>query len=336
MSRSLGGSVASQPIFSLHVDPEQLAPPGISGDMWSVQKKPETTEAETRALLSDPTEREFEVRCVCFRDSGFARDVVAQTTFDVGTSFFEIPDSLHPGFIQSDGVTLEVVVNQEREIAGFRSRVRASSPLDARSRFTTALAPVLDHLAYIADTPLAASSPSVHDEKNLVWVFGYTSPYHSKVVNPGMATLYSELAPVYGLYREAKNASSPFYRFFCYYKILEGVFCSLRQDVFRRARKRRVSFTKGKEVVPDHPELRILAPNLIGQPIRYYFDNTLRKQFRDAVAHYILDSGRIVTPSDPEAVAAFVNVILPAELCCRIFIEQHERYLSELNNPPSR
>jgi len=147
-----------------------------------------------------------------------------------------------------------------------------------------------------------------------------------------MARLNSELAPVYGLYREAKNASSPFYRFLCYFKILEGVFGLLRRDLFGRARKRGVSLTKQKEVIPDHSELQTLAPELIGCSIKDYFDNTLRKQFRDAVAHYILDSGRIITPSDPQAVAAFVNVILPAELCCRVVIEQHERYLSELEN----
>ena len=160
--------MANEHVFSLQVNADQLAPPGISGDMWSVQHKPEMTEVETRALLGDTTEREFEVRCVCFRDSGFSRDIAAQTTFDIGTSFFEIPENLHP-LLESGGVTFEVMVNKEREIAGFQARVRASSPLDARSRFTTALAPVLDHLTFIADTPLAASSASVHDEKNLLW-----------------------------------------------------------------------------------------------------------------------------------------------------------------------
>lgn len=322
--------MADEATFSLNVDSKQLAPPGISGDLRSVQQKPDASDAETRAALSDATERDFEVRCVCFRDSGFTRDVSAQTTFDVGTSFFEPPQDSAPGSFQSGALTFEVVLNKDREIAGFRSRFRASSVHEARSRFSTALTPVLDHLAYLANTPLIVSSPCVNDEKNLVWVFGYTSPYRTKIVNPGMSVLYSELAPVYGLYREAKNATSPFYRFLCYFKILEGIFCTLRRNLFGRARKLDVSLTKQKEVVPDHPELRILARDLIGRPIKDYFDNVLRKQFRDAVAHYILDTGRIVSPSDPEAVAAFVNVILPAELCCRTVIEQHERYLLEL------
>ena len=45
-------------------------PPGISGD--------------TRAALSDKSERDFEVRCICFRDSGFDRDLRAQTTLESG------------------------------------------------------------------------------------------------------------------------------------------------------------------------------------------------------------------------------------------------------------
>lgn len=318
--------------FSVTVDAKRLAPPGISGDLWSVQQKPGTTDANTQSTLSDKTEREFEVRCVCFRDSGFDRDLRAQTTFDVGTSFFSVPEAPHPGFFDSAGVTFEVILNRDREIAGFRARIHASSPIDARSKFSRALTPVVDHLAYSADTPLITSSPSVHDEKNLVWVFGYTSPYTSKVIHPGMVTPYLELAPIYGLYREAKNATSPFYRFLCYFKILEGVFDTLRRDLFKRARKVGATLTKVREVIPDHPELRVVSPELIGRSIRDYFDTVLRKEFRDGVAHFILDSGRIISPSDNEAVAAFINVILPAELSCRAVINQHEMYLSELSS----
>jgi hypothetical protein len=200
--------VDDEATFSVNLDTSQLAPPGISGDLWSVQQKPDAGDAETRAALSDATEHDFEVRCVCFRDSGFTREVSAQTTFEVGASFFEPPQDSAPGIFQSGTLTFEVVLNKDREIAGFRSRLRASSVHEARSRFSAALTPVLDHLAYLANTPLIVSSPSVNDEKNLVWVFGYTSPYHTKIVNPGTSLLYSELAPVYGLYREGKNTTS--------------------------------------------------------------------------------------------------------------------------------
>lgn len=323
--------MADEPTFSVTMDAQQLAPPGISGDMWSVQQKPDTSEADTQAALSDQSERDFEVRCICFRDSGFDRDLRAQTTFAVGTSFFSVPEATHPGFIESGGVTFEVVLNRKREIAGFRARIRASSPYHARSQFSRALTPVVDHLAYAADTPLIVSSPSVNDEKNLVWVFGYTSPYTGKVIHPGAVTPLFELAPVYGLYREAKNVTSPFYRFFCYFKILEGIFDSLRRDLFKRAKRIGITLTKVKEVIPEHRELRLVSPQLIGRSIRDYFDTVLRKEFRDGVAHYILDSGRIISPSDNEAVAAFMNVILPAELCCRVVVDQHEAYLAELS-----
>jgi len=318
-------------LFSVNIDTKQLAPPGISGDLLSIQQKPNTSDAQTQAAMSDATVRVFDVRCICFRDTGFTRDVIAQTTFDDGTSFFAPPEGSGPGMFKSGDLTFEVVLNQNGEIAGFRSQVRASSIHAARSRFSAALTPMLDHLAYLANTPMIVSPPTVNDEKNLVWLFGYTSPYHTKTVNPGTSVAYAELAPVYSLYREAKNASSPFYRFLCYFKILEGIFSTLRRDLFGRARKLGVRLEKRSEVLPDDDELRILAPDLVNRSIKDYFDNVLRKQFRDAVAHYILDSGRIVSPSDPEAIDAFRDVILPAEICCRVVIEQHEHYLSELH-----
>jgi hypothetical protein len=314
----------------MQVDAKQLAPPGICGDLWSVQTKPDTTEAEGRLMLADTVEREFEVRCVFFRDTGFSRDILAQTTPEIGTSFFEVPEGVEAGWFESGGLRYEVVLNAQREIGGVRSYVRARSVHEARTMFSSGITAVLDYLAYLANTPLTVSPPACHDQKHLTWVFAYTSPYCTKVVNPGLVTASSDLAPVYGLYREGKNASSPFYRFFCYYKILEGIFNDLRPRLFGRAKRIGIQITRVKELIPEDSELRKFWPELIGRSIKEYVDNVLQKQFRNAVAHFVLNTGRIVSPSDSEAVTEFSNVIHVTELCCRTVVDQHERYLSQL------
>lgn len=322
--------------LSITVRADELAPPGISGDVWQFQVRPETPESEIRLLAADTSERDFDVTCVFFRESAFSRQIEAQIAFGSGTSFFTLPEGVDdPGWFISGGIRYEVVLNTQREFAGVRSRVRARSVQAARDTFSQGLAPILDHMSYTANVPLIASSPSCHDIKNLGWVFGYTSPYATHVVGAGTANLHVELAPVYALYREAKNASSLFYRFLCYYKILEGIFRRLRPELFKKAAARRITLTRSKEVIPEHRELRLFAPDLIGRPIKEYFDRVLQKEFRDAVAHYVLDdTGSILSPSAPDAVNKFTDITLPTELCCRTVVAQHERHLDELEALP--
>lgn len=322
--------MATEPIFSLQINADEFAPPGISGDLWAVQQKPGATEEDTRLSLTDTAERDFEVKCSFSRDTGLSHDITAQTALEFGTSFFEVPEGTNPGWFESGGLRYEVVLNAQREIGGMRSYIRARSIAEARRMFSNGITPVLDLLAYVANAPLTVSSPSCHDQNHLTWVFAYTSPYRTKIVNPGQAVAFSELAPVYALYREGKNASSPFYRFLCYYKILEGIFHELRPRLFGRAKDVGVQITRVKELIPEDSELRLLSPELVGRSVKDYVDNVLQKRFRDAVAHFVLNTGRIVSPSDHEAVAEFSNVIHVTELCCRTVVDQHERYLSQL------
>jgi hypothetical protein len=193
------------------------------------------------------------------------------------------------------------------------------------------MAPVMDHLSYLADAPLIVGTVLCIDIKNSITSVGYTAPYRAVTVGAGVMSFPVELIPVYALYREAKNATSNFYRLLCYYKILEGIYNTLRPQVFAAARDRSVQLTREKEVVPEHSELRKFQPELIGRAIKDYFDNTLQKEFRDLVAHYILNSGSLLNPSDPSAISRFSNAILVTELCCRVVIAQHERYLQQLN-----
>jgi hypothetical protein len=320
-----------EPQLSITTNADELAPPGIAGDVWYFQVRPDTPEAETRLLALDTSERDFEVTCVFFRESGFSRQIEAQIAFGSGTSFFTLPEGVNdPGWFVSGGVRYEVVLNSQREFAGVRSHIRARSVHVARNTFSKGLAPILDHMSYTANVPLIAAAPSCHDVKNLGWLFGYTSPYPTHVVGSGTANLHAEMAPVYALYREAKNASSPFYRFLCYYKILEGIFRRLRPELFKKASALSFTLTRTKEVIPEHRELRLFASDLIGRPIKEYFDTVLQKEFRDAVAHYVLDNtGNILSPSAPDAVTKFTDITLPTELCCRTVVDQHERQLRE-------
>lgn len=124
---------------------------------------------------------------------------------------------------------------------------------------------------------------------------------------------------------------SQFYRLLCYYKTLEGIYDTLRPRLFESSRKQGVAITTEKELVPEHRELRMFQPALIGRPIKEYFDKELQ-DVRDSVAHYILDSGTLLNPSDPDAMVKVSGAILPIELCCRVVVGTHERYLHQLGS----
>lgn len=159
-------------------------------------------------------------------------------------------------------------------------------------------------------------------------------PYDDVILNPGSAALRTELVPVYALYREAKNSVSKLYRFLCYFKILEGIYSHLRPELFRRAQQDGKSITTRKERIPDHPELVRFQSEYVGQPIKEFLDNELRKTFRDRVAHYFLDDGVILNPSDPSQASAFGRIILPTELSCRVVIETQEDYYRQYYSGP--
>ena len=194
-----------------------------------------------------------------------------------------------------------------------------------------ALSPALDHWSYLGNTPLVIRTVVCEDRKNGVSIVSFTTPYADLTLNPGTGTLHAELLPIYGLYREAKNASSPFYRFLCYFKILEAIYGHLRPSVFALARKASISLVTRKEEVPDHPELRLFWSSYIGRPIKALMDNELEPEYRNAAAHFLSDDGRPLNPSDSDAVAKFGNMLLVAELCARVVIDQQADYYRQVD-----
>jgi hypothetical protein len=307
----------------------ELAPPGISGDLQTVFHYDPPSSQRDDERLRDQEERDFDVHAVLMRDSGFERDIKTELGPADGTSFFQVPPGVTRLLIENSSGKFAFVFNEKREYSGIQARCRARSAGEARAIVLRAVGPVIGHLAYFANAPLIVGNILCVDRKNNVSVVGYTSPYRTLLVSPGHMSFPVELLPVYALYREAKNATSHFYRFLCYYKILEGIYSTLRKPLFESARKLGISIATKKEVVPEHRELRMFQPQLIGRPIKDYVDRDLQ-DVRNSVAHYILDSGAFMNPSDPDAIAQVANAILPAELCCRIVIENQEDYLQQL------
>lgn len=316
--------------LNLRIDRDKLAPPGVAGELWLVFAATNPG-SPTPAAASDGEERDFLVSCLLARDTSFSRTVNGLLDPEEGSSFFVLPPGPERMALHVGDLKFTFQLNSRRELALIESQVRASGNRAARQKFMVGIVPALDHLAFMANTPLIVARTICEDIKHHTMVVNYDSPYRDVIINPGMMSVRGEMMPIYGLYREAKNATSSFYRFLCYFKILEGIFDHLRPAVFKSAKDRGQTLVTAKEIMPEHPELRLFNPDVIGMPIKQLVDGHLRARFRDAVAHYLLDSGAPLNPGDPATVAQFAQAVLPTELACGVVIRQQLNYYEQLD-----
>lgn len=316
------------------IDREKFSPPGMAGELWLAFSVTEGTNPVPTATL-DGAERAFLISCLLARDTSFSREVTGVVDPEHGSSFFVLPPgpdqmALHVGDLQ-----FTFRLNSRRELALIESEVRANGNRAARQKFMVGIVPALDHLSFMANTPLILARMVCEDMKHQTLVINYESPYRDVVINPGSMSVRSEMMPIYGLYREAKNSMSSFYRFLCYFKILDGIYQYLRPTVFKAAKDRGLTLATEKEVMPGHRELVLYNADVVGMPIKELVDAHLRARFRNAVAHYLLGSGAPLNPSDPDAVAQFANTLLPMEIACGIAIRQQLKYYAQLDGSKS-
>jgi hypothetical protein len=313
---------------------QKLAPPGTPSDLYVVTRG---VNQSAGSLLDDTSERDFDVWCTFSRGSTLTSDLTLDSHPTAGESFFRFPQNVLNPEIQGGGCRFRLHRNPKGEFSGVGARIRANTSKDARARFMTALSPVLDHWSYLGNTPIVVRTVVCEDPKNAITMMSFITPYADLILNPVGGELRVDLLPLYGLYREAKNATSPFYRFLCYFKILEAVYSHLRPKVFSLARQGSFELVKRKEVVPDHPELLLFWKSYVGRPIKDLMDKELEPQYRNAVAHFLLDQGGApLNPSDSETVAKFGNMLLVAELCARVVIDQQADYYRQIDEEARR
>ena len=75
-------------------------------------------------------------------------------------------------------------------------------------------------------------------------------------------------------------------------------------------------------MLPDHPDLVKYQPEYVKRRVKDLFDKEWRSDYRDAVAHFALDSGSLLNPSDRSLRSKFSDIILPTELACRAVVDQ--------------
>jgi hypothetical protein len=123
------------------------------------------------------------------------------------------------------------------------------------------------------------------------------------------------------------NSSSNFYKFLCFYKILEALLGPLRAKAMQAAKKKEQKISLPRLTLPASGALHPNQAKYVGTPIKKFLDDVLTPQYRNAVAHFVTDEGGVLHMGQPEHIDEYARIIHACELCVREVIAAHEALL---------
>lgn len=313
----------------MDIPAEKLGPPGLRGDLVVVAIIPNETRPD-HDRLHDNVSRPFKVFARLGKTALVADSVKGDFGPEDGESYLRLPDEAVAGRVRFNDAMMEFKKNNKGEKSLIAFDCTATSLADAKNRFFDFALPYLDHQAYVSNCPIFIQSIRIDDVNNQVQSIDYTSPYRDSSIQQHIVEVRKDLAPVFSMYREAKNSHSDFYKFLCYQKIMDGLLGSLRSAVNQRARKLSIELQQRRDLVPDDPEIASTYRSHIGTPIKKFFDDVMTPQFRNAIAHFITKDGSILNLSAPATMLKHAEIMYVAEICVRQLIESHQRSAAQL------
>lgn len=312
------------------IDRSKLAPAGIEGYLHVLDDNAGPRDADRdMARLRDVSERDFDVGAALGKHASASASIQASVSEGEGESFILLPRGKKEVPLGTPKGCFRLVANERGELGTVFHRCKARSSSDAIGIFVTGLTPMLDALSFDAGVPVVVQRVCCRDEKNRLSVVSYRTPYPTVIVQPYARNIFDEMLPVYALFREALSTPSNYYRFLCYYKIMEGIFRDLRPRLMAEARSRGIQLVPRRELVPAHAELAFTHKEYIGKPIQPLFEGEFTDRYRDTVAHFVLKERAVLNINDPAWSGAFADVILLADLCAREVMHRQQDYYEQ-------
>lgn len=315
------------------IDRSKFAPAGIEGYLQVLDDNAGPRDPDRdMARLRDASEREFHVAGALGKSTTGSQLIQTSVNEGEGESFILLPRGSREVPLDTPKGRFRLVANDRGELGTVFHRCRARSWSDAIHNFLAGVTPMLDALSFDAGVPVIVQRISCRDEKNRLSVATYKTPYPTVFVPPHARKIFDEMLPVYALFREALGASSNYYRFLCYYKIMEGIFRDLRPRLMAKARRKGIQIATRQELVPAHPELAFTHKQYVGVPIQDLFNREFTSRYRHTVAHFILKESAALNVNDPVWTGAFADVILLADLCVREVMRCQLDYCEQFDN----
>jgi len=313
----------------LTVDVEFFGPPGKYVEVHLLAR----TENDTRNdedRRNDLTLRRFKVSAILGKSNIFSDKEFPTVAIGNGGSFLVGPSDFEILELKLEEKIYVFHKNSEGEYSFVEFECDAVHHKQANYLFHHTLTTYLDTLAYRGNCPIFIQAVRIEDVSNQLIIVPQMAPYRKHNVSLDDTTVYPELSPVYAMYREAKNSSSNYYRFLCYYKILEGLFGSVRPQLFKRARSVKAKINTDSKRIPADPYLIPEQQKYVGMNIKSFFESVLTPEFRHGVAHFMLKDGTTMNLSLPQQLEAYTHILYITELCLRALIDDCEKILAML------
>ena len=319
-----------QNTFSAEIDSSKMGPPGFEGILVLSPGTANDNDQTHRARITDNSVRPFEVKAY------FSKTIKWDSNIDVSPA----PDNCGSFLLLGSNVlhmkmrgphNSEFIINKNgrHEICSVEALFMADSAKIARNAFLDFIHPLIDFWSFKFDLPIYVEKVGTKDIKNSVITIDFIGPYKNLLVEDDGVNSAIALGPILALYREAKTNQSPFYRFLCYYKIMEGIFSKLRPEIYLEFKKLGQEPPKFKEVIPEDEELRRYYSTYIGQPIQKFFNEYLNPEYRNAVAHFNPRDGVILNLSESKNIVKYNNIIYVSQVCARTVIQNVSMLLDE-------
>ena len=314
---------------SINLAADQLGPSGIRGDLVVVANM-ENDARKDQDRLYDSTPRPFKVFAKLGKTALIADSIVGDFGPDDGESYLMLPSEFVTGRVRWNGFVMDFKKNSKGEKSLVEFECTASSLTAAKNTFLNFALPFLDHQSYVGNCPIFVQTIRIEDICNQVQQIEYVSPYRTTSIDRSLIEISSELAPVFAMYREAKNSHSDFYKFLCYHKILDGLFGSLRASIRQRARKLGIELQIERDLLPNDSDIPDSYKDYACKSIKAFYDKVLTPKFRNAIAHFITTDGKILNMSEPASISKHAEIMYVSELCVRTAIETHQKLLGQL------
>lgn len=305
---------------------DQLGAAGVQGELI-IQAIFTNRNNDDPVRLNDQSQRVFEVKAKLSRNPPDSLDLNGAFDKAHGSSFILAAEGTVYFKLEMQASQLRLDINERREVSIASADIVANNAADARRIFLSDLSRYLDRMSYLAGIPTHIALTVVRDVIHDVQYLSFISPPRHSTIETGGEGLSSEMQPIYALYREGMNSSSPYYRVLCFHKIMEGLLGSLRTSLRKRAKSASIDLPSTKDRVPDHPDFPQGLRQFIGTPTKEFYDNFLSKQYRDAMAHFTLKQGVALDVSSPVYISQFSDVAFVSDICTRALINSHETNL---------
>jgi len=309
---------------------EQLGAPSSNRILESTPNFADPNGGEPRPRTVSSERRLFEVKGKITRTANVA-EIDSSYGSEDGSSYLKCPKDAVFVEISHELGDFRFHKNGANEISMASSEVLASDAIEARYNFENVVSVLVDRLAYISEAPMYLGSTVVDDPSTGSQTLFFVAPPRQRVLEERRIILDNELIPVYALYREALNSSSPYYRVLCFFKIMEGLLGPLEKSLAEKAKESGGTYEIPQACVPDHPDIADALRHLVGKQIKHVRKTFLRKEFRNAMAHFVVDDYKPLNVSISENQSRFVDVAFVASLCARILIDRHQMALTTIN-----